>query len=111
MKSGRCVFFWRNLSAPELSAGPSELSSLFALAGSYGVLTKHHLKDEGKNILPAVVSLIQLAREAGAKMHLSHFKILGRASWPLFRSWAKRFPSSPPRRDSSRRKPCSGFWR
>jgi len=67
-----------------LWAGPSELSSLFALAGSYGVLTKHHLKDEGKNILPAVVSLIQLAREAGAKMHLSHFKILGRASWPLF---------------------------
>ncbi len=67
-----------------LLADPSELSSLFALAGSYGALTKHHLKDEGKNILPAVVSLLQLARETGAKVHLSHFKILGRASWPLF---------------------------
>lgn len=82
--SGAFGFSTSLASAEELWTERNELASLFALAASYGALTKHHLKDEGKNILPAVVSMIQFAREAGAKIHFSHFKILGRAAWPLF---------------------------
>lgn len=65
-------------------AGENELAELFSLVRAYGGLTKHHLKDEGKNILPALVELIRLARESRAKIHFSHFKILGRSAWHLF---------------------------
>lgn len=66
------------------AANFNELAELFELVESYGGITKHHLKDEGKNILPAIVELIQLGRDSGAKVHFSHFKLLGRLSWPLF---------------------------
>lgn len=46
-------------------------------------VSKHHLEDEGKNILPAISRLIQLSRKSGARLHISHFKVLGRGSWPL----------------------------
>ncbi len=65
-------------------AAEDELAELFSIVRAYGGLTKHHLKDEGKNILPALVELIQLARESRTKIHFSHFKILGRSAWHLF---------------------------
>ena len=61
-----------------------ELLSLFREVGRAGGLTKHHLRDEGKNILPAIVELISLGRQSQAKIHFSHFKLLGRQAWELF---------------------------
>ena len=75
-------------------AAEDELAELFAVVRAYGGLTKHHLKDEGKNILPALVELIQLAREARAKIHFSHFKILGRSAWHLFHDALKVLESA-----------------
>ena len=63
-----------------------KLEGLFKITAKYGGITKHHLEDEGKNILPAISRLIQLARKSGAGLHLSHFKVLGKGSWPLFSS-------------------------
>jgi len=71
-------------SAHGRSAGDQELRSLFRVIKENGGFTKHHLKDEGKNILPSIVELIRMARESGTGLHLSHFKILGRGAWPFF---------------------------
>lgn len=61
-----------------------ELASLFNIVKDNAALAKHHIKDEGKNILPAIVQLIQLERGAGFRTHFSHFKVLGKNSWPFF---------------------------
>jgi N-acyl-D-aspartate/D-glutamate deacylase len=76
------------------SAEHDELAELFHVVSSYNGLTKHHLKDEGKNILPAIVELLQLGRETGVKIEFSHFKILGRSSWNLFQDALKLIESA-----------------
>src|SRR3989338_1389884 len=65
-------------------ADVAEIASMEHLFKENGGFTKHHLKDEGKNILPSIVELIRMARESGTGLHLSHFKILGRGAWPFF---------------------------
>lgn len=66
------------------SATHAELKELFKIVAQHDGITKHHLKDEGKNILPAIAEIIGLGRDAGAKIQISHFKILGKGSWSIF---------------------------
>ncbi|MBI4692208.1 MAG: amidohydrolase family protein [Candidatus Terrybacteria bacterium] len=58
-----------------------EIIDLFKLAKKYGALIKHHLEDEGENILPSLSRLISLAQKSGTQLHISHFKALGKNSW------------------------------
>ena len=60
-----------------------ELSALFKVVADHQGLTKHHLKDEGKNILPAITEILSLGRESGARVQFSHFKLLGKQSWAI----------------------------
>lgn len=57
---------------------------LFKILADYGAVSKHHLEDEGQNMLPAVSRMIGISRKSGAKMHISHFKALGKGSWESF---------------------------
>ncbi len=61
-----------------------EAADLFKVAKKYNAIIKHHLEDEGEDILPSVSRIISIARKSGAKTHITHFKALGRASWPMF---------------------------
>jgi len=61
-----------------------DLVDIFKINQANDSIVKHHLEDEGQNILPAVSKLIGIARASGAKMHLSHFKAIGRSSWGYF---------------------------
>ena len=61
-----------------------DLSELLKLLKKNEGIAKHHLEDEGKNILPALSRLISLARETETKTVISHFKILGKGSWSFF---------------------------
>lgn len=65
----------------EKNASETELRELLQVVKNYGGLAKHHLKDEGKEIISSLVQAIELARQSGAKTQISHFKILGRQSW------------------------------
>ncbi|MEK9209223.1 MAG: amidohydrolase family protein, partial [Patescibacteria group bacterium] len=70
------------------AAGDEEIIALHRLAGEYGVLVKHHLEDEGKNILPGLSRLAfflhSLPKSRRPRVQISHFKALGRAAWSLF---------------------------
>lgn len=61
-----------------------DLAELFKLLKEKKGIAKHHLEDEGKNILPALSRAIGLARETETDLVISHFKILGRGSWGHF---------------------------
>jgi len=51
------------------------------LASGRGIL-KMHLRSEGAEILGAVNEAIRIGREAGVSIVISHFKVIGRKSWP-----------------------------
>jgi len=61
-----------------------EITDIFKILQSYDAVAKHHLEDEGQNILSAVSRLIGAARNSKTRMHISHFKSLGRSSWNYF---------------------------
>ena len=70
--------------AHEQAAGREELMALAEIAAKEASLFKHHLRDEGPDILPALSEVISLARETGVRTGISHFKILGKGAWPHF---------------------------
>lgn len=43
-----------------------------------------HLRDEGKDILPAITEVLRIARASGVRVHIVHFKSLGRESWQQY---------------------------
>ena len=42
-----------------------------------------HMRSESDRILEAVDEMLEVARRSGVHLHISHFKIAGRRSWPL----------------------------
>lgn len=68
--------------AHESNTSDTELKELFKVVKNYDGITKHHLKDEGENIIASIAKIVEIAKEAGVKTQLSHFKVLGRKSWP-----------------------------
>lgn len=72
--------------AHEQASGRQELATLAEVVAKNDGVLKHHLRDEGQGILPAISEVINLARETGAKTSISHFKILGKNAWPHYNS-------------------------
>lgn len=62
----------------------NEITEFSKEVSEVGGLVKHHLEDEGKNILPAVVRLINYVRVSSARTQISHFKAIGRSAWEKF---------------------------
>ena len=58
-----------------------ETLALLAVVQKHNGLHKIHLRDEGKNFLPAIVSVLNLARKSGARTIISHFKAIGKSAW------------------------------
>ncbi|QQG46291.1 MAG: amidohydrolase family protein [Candidatus Niyogibacteria bacterium] len=65
-----------------LAADDNEVESLLFLIKKAGKLATHHLEDEGGGIVAAVSRIVSLSRASGARSHISHFKVLGKKSWP-----------------------------
>lgn len=62
-------------------ASDDEIAALLQIVAENGALAKHHLKDEGVNILPSLSQLIGFTRQAGVSCHVSHLKAVGRRAW------------------------------
>ncbi len=62
----------------------TEMISLLSVVKKYDGIYKIHLQDEGKNFLPAIVRVLNLARKTGARTVISHFKAIGRSAWRDF---------------------------
>ncbi len=61
-----------------------ETLRLLKIVKSKNGLWKIHSSDEGKNLLPGVVSIISMARESGVRTVISHFKGIGKTAWHEF---------------------------
>ncbi|PIR69828.1 MAG: hypothetical protein COU47_00100 [Candidatus Niyogibacteria bacterium CG10_big_fil_rev_8_21_14_0_10_46_36] len=80
----------------EQLASKEELMALSEVTAEAGGIVKYHLRNEGEGILPALSEAIAIARDITSNhpptkenprpfhTHISHFKILGKQSWPFF---------------------------
>lgn len=69
--------------APGCYASTEELSNLAEAAGQYGGIYTSHIRGEGRTLLKAIGEAIQIGRDAGVKVQISHHKAVGQRNWGL----------------------------
>ena len=79
---------------PASFAETDELIALASAASEYGGIYASHLRNEGKQIFPALEELITIAREAAIPAEVYHLKIAHPPSWPRFGEVLERIESA-----------------
>lgn len=62
--------------APGLFADQAELVGLAKVAAAYDALVTIHIRNESRGILDALVECVDIAELAGARLHISHLKLV-----------------------------------
>jgi N-acyl-D-amino-acid deacylase len=66
---------------PGTYAKTDELIALAKVAARHGGFYASHIRDEGVSVLEATEEAIQIGRQAGLPVHISHMKATGRSAW------------------------------
>lgn len=67
--------------APGSFAQPEEITDVCRVAVEQGGMYSSHMRDEGDSIMEALDETIAVARETGASLQISHFKIAYQRNW------------------------------
>ncbi len=59
-----------------------ELLSLAKIVKKYNGVYATHIRSEQSDFLEAIKEAIEIARESGVKLHISHLKVIGEKNWP-----------------------------
>jgi N-acyl-D-aspartate/D-glutamate deacylase len=68
---------------PGSYAKTPEIIELAKVVAPYGGIYHTHLRNERNNLLTAVREAIEISEKAGLRVHISHFKVMGRPNWGL----------------------------
>ncbi|MFM7161395.1 MAG: N-acyl-D-amino-acid deacylase family protein, partial [Planctomycetaceae bacterium] len=74
---------------PSSYADTAELTAVARPVGRHRGLYVSHIRGEGVQLLKAVNEALEIGRDAGAAVHISHFKSTGQEAWGLVREAAK----------------------
>ncbi len=66
---------------PGTYARTAEVVNLAKVAARYGGIYASHIRNEGQNVKQAVAEAIQISREAGIPVEISHFKVASKPLW------------------------------
>jgi len=66
---------------PGTFAKTDEIVELAKVVARYDGIYASHMRDEGTKIFDALNELLQIAREAGVRAHISHIKLSGPSAW------------------------------
>jgi N-acyl-D-amino-acid deacylase len=66
---------------PGVYAKTDELIILSRRLGAEGLIYASHMRNEGDRLLEAVEEVLQIGRDAGVKVHVSHLKTAGERNW------------------------------
>ena len=61
-----------------------EIVEIIGGLSAAGGMVKLHLRSEGADLIAAVNEAVQFGRATGVRVHISHFKVIGKKSWKLF---------------------------
>ncbi|WP_395308792.1 D-aminoacylase [Mycobacterium sp. AMU20-3851] len=68
---------------PGTFAGRDELVALCRVVAAHGGIYSTHMRNEGEQLLVALDEALDIAQRSGARLQLSHHKVLGRRNWGL----------------------------
>jgi N-acyl-D-aspartate/D-glutamate deacylase len=66
---------------PGTYARTDELVALSKVAAKFGGLYASHIRNESTEVLAALEEILEIARRAGIRVHISHIKVSGRRAW------------------------------
>ncbi len=66
-----------------------ELLALAAAVGRFDGPVVVHIRNESENLLSALREMCDICLEAGARLHISHYKVMGHANWGLVKEGIK----------------------
>ncbi len=66
---------------PGTYAKTDELIALAKVAARHGGFYASHIRDEGTGVLAALEEILEIARRAGIRIHISHIKVSGKRAW------------------------------
>ena len=68
---------------PGSYAKTDEIIALAKIAAPYGGIYHTHIRNERDKLLDAVREAIEISEKGDVPVHISHFKVMGRANWGL----------------------------
>jgi N-acyl-D-amino-acid deacylase len=81
MRQGAFGFSTGLIYVPGTYAKTSEVVALARAAARRGGLYASHIRNEGDGVLDAIAEALQVGREAGMPVEISHFKVAGKQNW------------------------------
>ncbi|HEY8399599.1 MAG TPA: D-aminoacylase [Flavihumibacter sp.] len=66
---------------PGIFSKTEEVVSLAKVAAKHGGIYASHIRSEGNKVAEAIDEAIEIGRQAGLPVQISHFKVAGRANW------------------------------
>ncbi len=85
LEQGACGFSSGLIYRPGRYSETQEVIDLAHMASPFDALYTTHMRNEGDGLLEAVDESLQIARESGVHLHISHHKAAGRANWGKIR--------------------------
>ncbi len=70
---------------PSVYAGTTEIAAIAQAVARHGGLYASHIRGEGGELLEAITEALEIGRQSGAPVHVSHFKSSGEENWGKLR--------------------------
>lgn len=86
MKAGAWGMSTGLIYVPSSFANRDELSEIGKVVGQHGGIYASHIRGEGTGLLGAVEEALEIGKQGGVPVHISHFKSSGKDSWGLVRT-------------------------
>lgn len=90
MEAGACGFSSGLVYLPGMYADVNELTELSRVAAEYGVKYITHMRNEGNTIWEAMDEAMQIGRDSGAGLHISHIKVAAPRVWGQSEKYIQR---------------------
>ena len=94
LEQGACGFSSGLIYRPGRYSDTAEVTELAKMAAPFDALYTTHLRNEGDRLLEAVDESLQIARDSGVHLHISHHKAAGKGNWGKVRESLQRVDSA-----------------
>ena len=81
LEQGACGFSSGLIYRPGRYSNTDEVTELAKMAAPFNALYTTHMRNEGDRLLEAVEESLQIARDSGVHLHISHHKAAGKGNW------------------------------